>query len=149
MKKRILECSSAGDARFSAFYAEVEIFGVTASIEEHYQLSKRFLDKGRIVAPESMDSAKGLRPYEFVVRGIPYKTEYLTAWFTYLWIKFLDSNPKLVKVLKQYDDYSDMFKGRKTINCQADVIRRYMHEGRESLIQEYGGFFDAIETNQI
>ena len=38
---KILECSSAGDKRFSAFYALVDVFGVTNSIERHYQSVKR------------------------------------------------------------------------------------------------------------
>lgn len=144
---RVLECSRDGDARFSAFMAQVTVGGVTASIEEHYQLSKRFWSpqRGCIVAPKTIKGAKGMRPVEFVVRGIPYRLEYLSAWYTYLWLIYLDDNPKLVKVLARYDDYSDKFKGRKTINCQADVIRRYMNEGRDALWTEYGGLYECFE----
>ena len=38
---KILECSSAGDKRFSSLYALVDVFGVTESIESHYQAVKR------------------------------------------------------------------------------------------------------------
>jgi len=39
--KRVLECSSRGDKRFSALYAKVLAFGVRDTIENHYQKSKR------------------------------------------------------------------------------------------------------------
>lgn len=143
---KVLECSSAGDARFSAFYATVEINGVTASIEEHYQLSKRFWDtqNNRLIIPKSIKEAKGRKPRYFVAYGLPYPVDLLTAWYTYLWVKYLDSNPHLVDILSKYDDYSDKFKSASTINCQADVIRRYMREGRDTLMNEYPNFYESF-----
>lgn len=41
---KILECSSRGDKRFSAFYAKVEVFSKLDSIENHYQSCKRTVD---------------------------------------------------------------------------------------------------------
>lgn len=38
---KILECSSKGDKRFSAFYAKIKVFGIYDSIENHYQNCKR------------------------------------------------------------------------------------------------------------
>lgn len=38
---KVLECSSKGDKRLSAFYAKINLFGNYNSIENHYQLSKR------------------------------------------------------------------------------------------------------------
>lgn len=144
--KRILECSSAGDARFSAFYAVVEINGVTATIEEHYQLSKRFWDvaNNKLFIPKKISDAKGRPPKYFVAYGLPYPPDKLTAWYTYLWLEYLEANPMLVNVLSHYDDYSDKFKTSSTINCQADVIRRYMHEGRDVLLDEYGDFYKCF-----
>lgn len=37
---KILECSTAGDKRFSAFYAKVSVNGKFDSIENHYQWTK-------------------------------------------------------------------------------------------------------------
>lgn len=144
--KRILECSSAGDARFSAFYAQVEINGVMQSIEEHYQLSKRFRDpSGRYVIPDNMAQAKGKYPLHFVAFGLPYPPKYLEAWYIYLWIQYLDSNPMLVKILNHYDDYNDKFSTSSTINSQATAIRRYMHEGKDSLMEQYKDFYDCFK----
>src|SRR3990172_1530265 len=42
---RTLECSNAGDPRFSALNARVIILGTMDTIENHYQLAKRFDDK--------------------------------------------------------------------------------------------------------
>ena len=146
--KRILECSSAGDARFSAYYAQVEIDGVMQSIEEHYQLSKRFrMPDGKYIVPKRVDEAKGKHPMHFVAYGLPYQPEFLTAWYTYLWIQYLDDNPMLVGILSHYDDYSDQFKTSSTINCQADVIRDYMFLGRDALWNRYADFYEAIESH--
>ena len=38
---RILECSSKGDRRFSAFYAKISFYGKIDSIEHIYQSVKR------------------------------------------------------------------------------------------------------------
>ena len=53
-----------------------------------------------------------------------------------LWVKYLDNNPELVEYASEYDDYNDMFKGRYTVNCQADVIRQYIKQGRSSIMNE-------------
>jgi hypothetical protein len=53
-----LECSSAGDKRFSAYYARIRRLG-NRSIEELYQAKKMFKD-GSTELP--IDEARGLRP---------------------------------------------------------------------------------------
>lgn len=45
MSKKILECSRAGDSRFSAMIAKVAVNGVDNIIENHYQKSKVFLSE--------------------------------------------------------------------------------------------------------
>jgi hypothetical protein len=40
--KRILQCHSKGDGRFSPFNCYLEAFGFRDSIENHYQCSKIF-----------------------------------------------------------------------------------------------------------
>lgn len=125
---KILECSSKGDKRFSAFYAEVEVFGRRTNIERHYQSCKRFNDT-------TIKKAKGKAPDYIVVNNIKLDVKFLTPFYKLLWLKYLDSNPALVEYAKQFDDYNDIFKG-KSINCQADVIRQYIKEGRESILQD-------------
>jgi hypothetical protein len=59
----------------------------------------------------------------------------LTPFYKLLWAKYLDENKDVVEHLSQFDEFTDMFRG-KSINCQADVIRQYIKEGRKSILQE-------------
>ena len=126
---KILECSSKGDKRFSAFYAMVSIDNVNKSIENHYQKCKRV--NGKVI-----NNGKGVNPDYIFIRGKALDKKYLTPYYKLLWVKYLDKNKDLVEYLKQYDDFTDMFKTKNTINCQADVIRQYIKLGRESIINE-------------
>lgn len=126
---RILECSSRGDKRFSAFYAYVEVFGRKTNIERHYQSSKKFYDS-------TITKAKGLQPDYIEINGRQLDKKYLTAWYKLLWVKYLDQHKELVEYAKTFDDFNDIFKGKKSINCQADVIRQYVKQGRASIMKE-------------
>jgi hypothetical protein len=124
---RILECSSKGDKRFSAFYAKIEWNGQMISIENIYQSVKR--------NSEGEPCKKG-EPVEFlIINNEEFEPKYLTPFYNWLWITYLDSHPDLVKIASTYDDYNDMFKG-KSINCQADVIRQYIKQGKNSFIDD-------------
>lgn len=128
---KILECSSKGDKRFSAFYAKINVYGKYDSIEGHYQNCKRDKDgyvagKGRKVTRVVI--LKGNEPIEL-------KPIYLTAYYKLLWCCYLDAHPELVEYASAYDDYNDMFRG-KAINCQADVIRQYIKQGRDTILAE-------------
>lgn len=120
---KVLECSSKGDRRFSAFYAKVEVNGKTDTIENHYQLAKRF-DDGFV--PKNWRDSKGRKPSHFEICNKKIKLENSVKFYDRLWEKYLDDNPHLVAVLSEYDDYSDMFKSKNARVCQADSIRRYM-----------------------
>lgn len=137
---KILECSSKGDKRFSAFYANVSVFGRNTNIERHYQSSKRFIDKTII-------KAKGKTPDYIVLDGFIFDIKYLTPFYKLLWCKYLDENPDLVEYAKQFDDYNDIFKG-KSINCQADVIRQYIKQGRGSIMTECKDLVDILKARQ-
>lgn len=125
----VLECSSKGDKRFSAFYAYVEIFGRNTNIERHYQSSKKFYD-------ETITKAKGLKPDYLEINGKQLDPKYLTAWYKLLWVKYLDQHKELVAYANEFDEFNDIFKGKKSINCQADVIRQYVKQGRVSIMEE-------------
>lgn len=129
---KFLECSSKGEKQLSAFYAKVKFFGKSDSIENHYQLSK--VVNG--AKPKSWKDVKGNVPDAFVVNDVVYAKELLSQWYKLLWIKYLDNNPDLVSYASQFDDYNDMFRSNKTINCQADVIYQYIKEGRKSVIDD-------------
>lgn len=134
--KKVLECSRAGDTRFSAFVASVTLTiggrTKTQEIEKWYQLSKRF---GK-TKPRTIAEAKGKSPTHIVIGGQRYQYYLLTQWYKLLWLKYLDDNPKLVKIASRYDVFTDKFKGKRTVNCQADVIAQYVKQGRDSIIQE-------------
>ena len=134
---KILECSSKGDRRFSALFAKIKMFGVLDSIENHYQNTKRnnFGDKVK----------KGAYVDHIILNGVKLESRFLTQWYNLLWVEYLDNNPELVEILKKYDDYSDIFKG-KAINCQADTIRMYMGD-KTKLIESYQELI-AILKNQ-
>lgn len=123
-----LECSSRGDKRFSTFYANVESGGVKASIETHYQNCKKF--------SRPVSNPKGKRPDYLLINGCVFDLTYLTAYYKLLWIKYLNEHPELVEYAKQFDTFTDMFRGRNTINCQADVICEYVTYGPDVMMQE-------------
>jgi hypothetical protein len=133
---KILECSLRGDKRYSAFYAKVAVNGVVKSIEEHYQLSKVFSDNGKLITYNNVRDAKGKKPCAFIVNNKLYDIKYLSMWYKLLWVKYLDKHPELVAYASTFDDFNDMFKGKNTVNCQADVIRQYVKCGRNSIMKE-------------
>lgn len=137
-KPKVLECSSKGDKRYSAFYARVEVFGKEDSIENHYQLAKRFPE-----APATWRDAKGKQPTHIEVKGMKLPPRFLSQWYTALWAKYLDSNPELVEYASQFDEFNDIFKG-KAINCQADVVRKYIKEGRNAIADEIKELSDVL-----
>lgn len=136
---KILECSSKGDKRYSAFYANVTVFGRNTNIERHYQSCKKFNDP-------TITKAKGLQPDFIEIKGKKLDKKYLTPWYKLLWVKYLDNNPDLVEYASQFDDFHDIFKGKNTINCQADVIRQYIKQGRESIIEECKEFIELLKS---
>jgi hypothetical protein len=138
----ILECSSDGDIRFSAFYAEITLFNKKDSIENFYQLSKRFGNK----VPNNWRESKGKKPTHFSINGFDYDVSLLGQWYKLLWAIYLDKNPHLVEYASSFSDYRDKFKGKST-NCQADVIRQYIKNGRESIIEDCQEFLEEVNRN--
>lgn len=127
-----LECSSKGDNRFSALYARVYLFDKWDTIENWYQLCKRFNGK----APSTFKEAKGKRPSFLMINRQRIDKDYLTQWYKYLWLEYLDRNPHLVEYASEFNKFNDHFRTKSTINCQADVIEQYVQEGRMSLVRE-------------
>lgn len=142
-KKKNLECSSKGDKRFSAMYAKVSFNGEIDSIENIYQSVKYKKPSGKRLDPY-IPCKKGEKVDKIIINGISLDPKYLTPFYNLLWIKYLDSNPELVEYAKGFDTFSDMFRG-KSINCQADVIERYVKEGREGMLSEAQEFINLIK----
>jgi len=137
--KKVLECSSRGDKRFSAMFAKVEAFGVLDTIENHYQKCKKNDAGGSVRKGQPVD--------HMVLNCRKFPAAMLTDWYRLLWIKYLDKNPELVEYAKQFDEFTDMFRGKNTINCQADVIRDYI-ANRERLIQSTNGLTTALRRTK-
>lgn len=141
--KLVLECSSVGDKRFSAFGARVKSFGWEDAIEFHYMFSKGLngIDIPNIKKITHNDKlkylniVKGKTPDYFILNGKKYDPELLPQWYHLLWVKYLDGHPELVEYASQFEDYNDVFKGN-SVSCQADSIRIYVKEGRDSLMKK-------------
>ena len=139
---RILECHSQGDKRFSAFYAKVEVNGKLDSIENHYQLSKRIYGKRN---PVSWREMKGITPSYFIIGSKMLPNELLSQFYKLLWIKYFDKNPDLLEYVSTFDDFKDKFKG-KSLNCQSDVIRKIVKEGRGKVMDECRELVDLLKS---
>lgn len=127
--KKVLECSSKGDKRFSALYAKVSVNNVFDSIENHYQKAKTFKDEnGNLMQYDNWKEAKGKKPIAFNISGYYLPLRFGAMFYSLMWYKYLKGNPSLEKVLEQFDIYNDLFKSKKSYVCQADVIRDYMED---------------------
>lgn len=103
-----LECSSAGDKRFSAFYAKLPD---GRTIEQVYQAAK-VLSCG--ATGLSIKEAKGKRPVNLrEVREL----------YGRLWDEYIQANPQLIPVLQAASGLSDRF-GRPGSVCQATELWR-------------------------
>ena len=102
-----LECSSAGDRRFSAFYAHVN--GKT--IEHQYQAAKIFRNGDTGL---SIKEAKGFRPVN---------AKEVAKLYADLWDQYIAENPHLIPILVAASGLSDRF-GRPGSVCQATELWR-------------------------
>lgn len=105
-----LECSSAGDKRFSAFYARIAGRG-GQTIETIYQATKVFSCGATGL---SIKEAKGKR----AINGRELVILYAT-----LWDEYIAENPDLLPVLQAATGLSDRF-GRRGSVCQATELWR-------------------------
>lgn len=106
-----IECSSAGDRRFSAFYAKVH--GV--SIEIQYQAYKEFKGRaGTVVTGLPWQEAKGRKPLN---------PEACARWYARLWDQYMAEHPELLDVLKAASGLCDKF-GQPGHVCQATELWR-------------------------
>ena len=122
-----LECSSKGDKRFSALYAKVIFDDKYDSIEHHYQNCKRKYNSSKV--------KKGEKPDYIIINQYKLPINFLSPFYKYLWFIYLESHKDLVKYASAFDSFTDMFKGKNTINSQADVIKEYI-TNKEKLIND-------------
>jgi len=137
-KIRILECSIQGDTRFSPQYAKVHIFHDYDTIENLYLKCQKTKD--------NKQSVIGDIPHHLVIYFMYFDKKHLNSYLKLMWIKYLDENPHLVQVLKDYDEYSDMFDGVFIQDSQADILRKYIKNGKDSLLEECKDFLKLIKN---
>lgn len=105
-----LECSSAGDNRFSAYYARVMGRG-GQTIEAIYQGAKVFSCGATGL---SIREARGKRPKNILaVRDL----------YSRLWDEYIQENPHLLAVLREASGLCDRF-GQRGHCCQATELWR-------------------------
>lgn len=127
---KTLECSSRGDRRFSALFAMVTINGKERSIETWYQEAKRTADGKK--------AGKG-KPFDHIIdpfTGDALPASEATSLYRGLWITYLHHHPDLVEYASQFDDFTDSFRGEKTMNCQADIIGAYVKGDRDHYVAD-------------
>lgn len=106
-----LECSSAGDKRFSAFWAKID----NVSIETTYQAAKIFADGSTGL---HWREAKGKKAVNF---------KQVTELYELLWREYMDQHPELWDVLVSATGLSDRY-GQKGHNCQATILWKLRNE---------------------
>lgn len=131
---KVLECSSKGDKRFSAFYARVSIKGVEKSIECWYQYAKR--DEYGRVPGKGKKVDYMINPFN----GHKLPATCLSDFYTCLWIRYFNTRPELLEYAKGFDEFNDMFRG-KCINCQADIIR--------ACVKDFIGLKNKVMTSEF
>lgn len=105
------ECSSRGDKRFSAFYAQVN----GKSIEDQYQAAKVF-EYG--TTGLDWKHAKGRKAVN---------QEECNALYSRLWDQYIDEHPELLDVLRSSSGLSDRF-GQEGHMCQATELWRIRND---------------------
>lgn len=147
-KRKVLQCHSKGDKRFSALYAKVSVHGKKRSIEEHYQLAKRFGEE----VPKTIKEAKGRKPTHMEIEtengSVVLDADFLTPWYKLLWVKYFIENPDLLAYARQFDEFEDIFRGKNTINCQADVIEEIVKRGTKAVTEDCRPLILELEANK-
>lgn len=120
--KRNRECSSRGDRRFSAMFANVvnKKTGQMTTIEKLYQAAKR--------NAEGLPAGKGQYPAYMEIDGEKYSNEAMVPYYYSLWVDYFTDNPNYVIVVRNYDTFTDMFRG-KSKACQADAVKIVRDKG--------------------
>lgn len=141
--RRQLECSSAGDRRFSSLYAKVDIFGKNDCIVNHVQLSKRFLHE----RPRHWKDGRGRFATHLEIENVRLNPRLLPQWHKFLWLKYLDAHPELVEEAKSYNVFTDKFSEEDSRDAEA--IKQYVKKGRDSIIKDCKELLQVISEHDL
>lgn len=111
-----LECSSHGDARFSAFTARIPKRG-NKTIEELYQAFKVFEDGSTGLHWRQAKGRKAVNQAEAAKH------------YSKLWDEWAEENPDLIEYLKCFNGLSDKF-GQEGHCCQATELWRIVNSSK-------------------
>lgn len=114
-----LECSSKGDKRFSAFYAQIHRYQ-NATIETIFQAAKVFEDG---TTGLSIKAAKGRQAINQLEVNLLYSQ---------LWKEYLEWNSDLIQVLTEATGLSDIF-GQEGHCCQATELWHLRNQYKKSM----------------
>lgn len=158
--RRILQCHTKGDKRFSPFCCYLKAFGRRDSIENFYQCAKVFASNEIVFDWRDAKRLQkaGIRQvaWQIGTHTLPVKPnekgtsfaidDWGIQWYVALWEKYLRLHPELLTIASIYDDFEDPFKGDFPM-CQADVIRVVVREGIGAL-REYWKPLHQLLTEQ-
>lgn len=108
-----LECSRAGDRRFSAFCAHIRSRG-GRTIEEIYQGSKIINGRSGLTILE----AKG---------KLAENREEVSRLYHELWVEYFEENPDLYDVIREYNGFTDRYGSSGSV-CQAESVFRIRNQ---------------------
>jgi hypothetical protein len=138
--RKILECHSQGDKRFSPFFATIRFLGKQETIERIYQTSK--ITEGGFI-PSSIREGKGKRAIGWNIRGVEFSVDRAPIFYQTLWVFYFKANPALYEYAKTFDDFHDMFKGKSRVN-QEETIRRIVRLGLSEAARECYPFMKEL-----
>ena len=159
--KRILQCHSKGDKRFSPFCCFVSAFGIFKSIENHYQCAKVFEE---MPPPRDWRDAKqykkdGIKQIGWKIGNLPILPVTLVEsggfaiedwgvqFYLSLWYKYLRSNSKLIAIAREFDAFEDPFEGNFPFS-QARVFELVSCENVEAIRPMCQPLFDLILSQE-
>jgi hypothetical protein len=157
--RRILQCHSRGDKRYSPFFCFVKAFGKVDSIENHYQRAKRFegCPVPRNWAAVRDCQRRGFKQIAWQIGSyrLPVKSnergtsfaigDWGIQYYIALWHRHLSEHPEKVEFARQFDDFEDPFK-RDFPFCQADIIRVATREGVAALLPYFASLKQLLDA---
>jgi hypothetical protein len=157
--RRILQCHSRGDKRYSPFFCFVKAFGTVDSIENHYQCAKRFegCPPARNWAAVRYCQRRGLEQVAWQIGSyrLPVKSnergtsfaidDWGIQYYIALWHRHLSERPEKVEFARQFDDFEDPFE-RDFPFCQADIIRVATREGVAALLPYFASLKQLLDA---
>lgn len=146
---KVLEISSKSTnplgVKLSAFHLTLSVAGRgRVPVEVAYQASKRFEHSGPFmdlmsVSPREAKGDERLkssgRLLAFSFEGEDWPLEPKTAFYDWLYLRALGTNPDLACQLSGYEAFTDIeFNPEKSVNCQARAAALYVALERETLL---------------